>query len=58
MGMIGPYSRSIRQHHIGGDIINYNGSLACMTMFNPTMGWFEIVEVLTYDLDEITGGNY
>ena len=26
-------------------------------MIEPNMSWFEIVEVLTYDLDEVTGSN-
>ena len=29
-----------------------------MTMIGPAMGWFEIVEVPTFDLDEVTSGNY
>ena len=29
-----------------------------MVMINPATGWFEIVEVPTYDLDEVMGGNY
>ena len=28
-----------------------------MTMINPTTGWFEIVEVPKYDLDEVKKGN-
>ena len=28
-----------------------------MKMIDPAMGWFEIVEVSTYDLDKITGCN-
>ena len=28
-----------------------------MTIINPAMGWFEIVEVPTFDLYEVTGGN-
>ena len=28
-----------------------------MTMTDPAMCWFEIVEVSTYDLDEVTGGS-
>ena len=29
-----------------------------MTIFDPATGWFEIVEVLMYDIDEVTGVNY
>ena len=28
-----------------------------MTMIYPSTGWFEIVEIPTYDLDEVMGGN-
>ena len=27
-------------------------------MIDPATGWFNIVEMPTYDLDEVTGGNY
>ena len=29
-----------------------------MAMINPGMGWFEIIEVPTNDLNEVTGGKY
>ena len=32
-------------------------SLTCMTMIDPATGWFDIVEILTFDLDEVTAGN-
>ena len=28
-----------------------------MSMIDPTTGWFEIVEIPTYDLNEVIGGN-
>ena len=28
-----------------------------MTMIKPATGWFEIVEIPVYDLDEVTIGN-
>ena len=56
--LIGPYSKSIRQHQLCGAIINNNVSLACMTMIVPATGWFRIVEVLTFDRDEVMGVNY
>ena len=28
-----------------------------MTMIKPDTGWFEIAEVLTFDLDEVMDGN-
>ena len=55
--LIGLYSKSIRQHQPGGAIIKNNVSLTCLKMIDPATGWFEIVEMPTYDLDEVTGGN-
>ena len=57
LDLIGPYSKSIRQHHQGGAIINNNISLTCMMIIDPGTGWFEIFEVMTFDLYEVTGGN-
>ena len=28
-----------------------------MSMINPTTGWFEIVEIPTYDFNEVIGSN-
>ena len=53
----GPYSNSIRQQHPSGAIIWKNSSLDCMTMINPATGWFNIVKIPTFDLDEVTEGN-
>ena len=57
VNLIGPYTKSIRQKHLGGAIIKNNASLNWMNMIKPALGWFEITKVLTYDLDEVTGGN-
>ena len=56
--LIGKYSKSIRQHHPGGDIIKTNFSLTCMTIIDPTKGWFEIIDIPMYNPDEVTGGKY
>ena len=32
-------------------------SLTCMTIIDPVIGWFEVVEIPTFDLDEATAGN-
>ena len=29
-----------------------------MTMIYPALGWSETTKVTTFDLDEVTGGNY
>ena len=52
--LIGLYSKSIRQHQTGGTIIRNNDSLTCMTMIEPATIWFEIVEIPTFDLQEVT----
>ena len=36
--LIGPYSKSIRQHCPGGATINNFNSITCMTMIEPSMG--------------------
>ena len=51
------YSKYIRQQKPGGAIIKNNMILACMTIINPTEGWFEIFEMPTYDLYAVMGGN-
>ena len=56
--LIDPYIKSIRQHQPGGATIKSDVSLPCMTMINPVKTWFEIAEVPTLDLDEVTGVNY
>ena len=44
MYLIVPYTKSIIQHHPGVAIIQKDGSLTCMKIINPVMGWFEIFE--------------
>ena len=36
--LIGTYSKSMRQQHTGGAIINNNVSITCMTMINRATG--------------------
>ena len=55
--LIGLYSKYIRQQQPGGAIIKNNVSITFMTMIYPTMGWFEIIAVPTFDPDEVTGSN-
>ena len=56
--LIGPYSKSKRKQQPGGAVIHNYSSLSCMNMIDPTTGWFEIVEILKFELDEATSGNY
>ena len=38
-------------------IIKKDVSLTLMTVIDPDMGWFEIVEIQTFNIDEVTHGN-
>ena len=55
--LIGPYSKFIRQQQPDGAITNNNVDIACMSIINPTAGWFEILEVPRYDLSEAMGSD-
>ena len=57
MDLIGPYSKYIIQQHPCGATIKNNVSIKYTMMINPTTGWFKIVEILTYNLNEVKGGN-
>ena len=57
LDLIGPYTKYIIQQHPGDAIINNNGTLTWMMMIDPATGWFEIFEVPTFELDDITVGN-
>ena len=51
------YIKFIIQQQTGGAIIRNNVSMTCRTMIDLATGWFDIVEIPTYDLDEVMGGN-
>ena len=55
--LISPYNKYIRQHPLGVTTMNSDDSISCKMMIEPTMGWFEIIEVTTFDLNEVTDGN-
>ena len=55
--LVGPYSNYIRHQQLGSAIIKNNVSFTRMMIIDPATGWFEIVEVPMYDLNEVTGGN-
>ena len=57
VNLIVPYSKSIRQQQPCGAIITNNFILACMMMIYPSTGWFEVVEVLKFDLNGVTCNN-
>ena len=53
----GPYSKYIRQQQPDSNLIQKNASLNCMMMIELSTGWFEIVEITTFDLEEVAIGN-
>ena len=55
--LIGQYNNSLRQYKTGGAIIRNNDSLTCMMIIDSSTGWFEIIDIMTFDLDEVTAGN-
>ena len=55
--LIGPYSKSIRQHQLGGTVIWNNARLTCMTIIDPAKGWLDIAKIPTFDLEEVSLGN-
>ena len=55
--LICPYRKSIRQQQPGGTVIQKNASLTYMKIIDLATGWFEIVEIRTFDLKEVTIGN-
>ena len=55
--LIGPYRKSIRQQQPGGAVISKNYSMTWMNMIEPDTGWFVIIEIPTFNLDEVTSGN-
>ena len=57
VNQIGLYGKSIRNQHPGGAIVKNNVNITCMTMIDPTMGWSKIVEIPTYELNDVMGGN-
>ena len=58
LDLIGSYIKSIIQQQPGDATIKNGVSLACMTMIDRVTGWFEIVEVLTFDVNELIGSNH
>ena len=51
------YVDSIIQQHPGRDIIKNNYSLTCIKMIDPNTEWFDIAEIPTLDLYEVTADN-
>ena len=52
--LIGPYINDVIQQQPGTTTVNICASLICMAMIDPDMGWFEVVEVPSFDLTYAT----
>ena len=55
--LIGPYIKSIIKQQPGNAIIRKNSSMTCMAMIVPATGWFEIVEIPTFNFNDLMSGN-
>ena len=51
--LIGPYSITAQQLQTDGTITEKEFQLTCMTMIDPATGWFEIVEVPSYIIENV-----
>ena len=51
--LIGPYSLTTQQYQTDGSQKEVTLQLTCMTMLDPATGWFEIVEVPSYIIEEV-----
>ncbi len=51
--LIGPYSLTAKQFQPQGKILEVELRLTCMTMIDPVTGWFEIVEVPNYIVEDV-----
>ena len=52
-----PYSKSRRKQQPSGTVIRKNSSLTCMTMIDPDTGWFDIIEITPFYIEDVTLGN-
>ena len=51
--LVGPYSVTTQQYQPDGSQKEVTLQLTCMTMLDPATGWFEIVEVPSYIVEEL-----
>ena len=52
--LIGPYNKSLIQQQPCGDIIKKDVSIAWMNMVHTDTYWFEIINITTFSLGEVT----
>ena len=55
--LIGPYKKKVKQHQPGNTIKEVDLELTCMTFIDPSTGWFEIVQVPYFDMDNVNIGD-
>ena len=56
--LIGPYSITSKQMQTDGKIIEQELQLTCMTMIDPVTGWFEIVEVPNFIVQDVNSKTF
>jgi len=55
--LIGPYTVKVNQEQPGQVITEVELQLTCMTFLDPATGWFEIAEVMYFDIDDVKNKN-
>ena len=55
--LIGPYTKTVKQHQPGNTVKEVDLHLTCMTFIDPSTGWFEIAQVPYFDMDNVKIGD-
>ena len=55
--VIGPYTKTVKQHQRGNTVKEIDLHLTCMTFIDPSTGWFEIAQVPYFDIDNVKIGD-
>ena len=56
--LIGPYTITTKQFQPDGTIKEVDLHLTCMTMIDPATGWFEIVEVTSFIIEDLQNKSF
>lgn len=51
------YTLTVKQYQPDGTIITKELSLTCMTLLDLATGWFEIIQVPRFNIDDVNNGN-
>ena len=57
INLVGPYTKSKIKHHPGGAITKKYLILDYIAMIDPATGWFKIIKVPWFDINEAARGN-